>query len=276
MRLCLFLVTLLALSACRDRASDAGDPLGADSVLARDIALAGADSAVPQFADSALLAGGDSVRRPVPPPRAVQRSTRPTPATVRAPVTIAPAPPLPAPVPAPRGIAAGTTVRLTTTRQVCTNTSRPGDRFIATITEPVVGENGVSFPAGSRAVVEVVSVNKGGRPEDATITMRVRSVTVSGVVYPVRGDVSSADTLVRTRTEASKGTDKRRVVAGAIAGAVLGQVIGKDTKATVIGAAAGAAAGTASAARAAVYDGCLPSGASLRLLLAETVAPPQP
>ena len=153
--------------------------------------------------------------------------------------------------------------------QVCT-TSKPGDKFIATLSEPVYGSNGASIPAGSRAVLEVASVTPASDNGDAVITFRVRTLeTGTGSVAPV-GVATPVDSLHRVRAEGGT-SDAKKVAAGAIAGAILGQVIGKDTKGTVIGAAAGAAAGTVAARRGAKYDGCLPSGSRVRMVLAEAL-----
>jgi hypothetical protein len=166
-------------------------------------------------------------------------------------------------------IASGTSMSLTVGSQVCT-TSKPGDKFIATLSEPVYGSNGASIPAGSRAVLEVASVTPGTDNTEAAITFRVRTIeTPAGSVAPA-GVATPQDGLQKTRLEGGT-SDAKKVAAGAIAGAILGQVIGKDTKGTVIGAAAGAAAGTAAAAMGAKYQGCLPSGSRVRLVLAESL-----
>ena len=164
-------------------------------------------------------------------------------------------------------IASGTSMSLAVGSQVCT-TNRVGDKFIATLSEPVYGSNGASIPAGSRAVLEVASITPGTDNTDAAITFRVRTIeTASGAVSP-SGVASPEAGLEKVRMEGGT-SDAKKVAAGAIAGAILGQVIGKDTKGTVIGAAAGAAAGTAAAKMGAKYQGCLPSGSRVRLVLAE-------
>jgi uncharacterized protein YcfJ len=69
----------------------------------------------------------------------------------------------------------------------------------------------------------------------------------------------------------SSGSDRTKVVGGAVAGAVLGRIFGKSTKATVIGAAAGAAAGTAAAKSSQRSGACLPDGSALRLTLSREI-----
>jgi hypothetical protein len=252
---------------------DDSDALSADSALARDLTLLTPDSSLLVLRDSAPLAppptravapaatrAGTPVRRPTPPPiPRPEPIPEPTPPPVEA---------VPAPAPAPRAmLASGTALTLAVGSQVCT-TDKVGDKFMATLSEPVYGSNGASIPAGSRAVLEVASITPASDGTDAAITFRVRSLeTGAGAVAPV-GTATPVDGLQKVRVE-GKTSDGKKVAAGAIAGAILGQMIGKDTKGTVIGAAAGAAAGTAAARMGAKYQGCLPGGSRVRLVLAD-------
>ncbi|HEX6058910.1 MAG TPA: hypothetical protein VFZ11_07805 [Gemmatimonadaceae bacterium] len=271
----LALLALLALpAACADR-----EPApGTDSVLAEDLALAQSVNPTPVFQDTALTAPV-TPRRDAPPataPRAAERPrSTPRPSPVRetpAPVTPEPTPEpaieAPAPAPVARGIAAGTGMRFATGDRVCTNAGRPGDKVVATLGETVRGTDGTVIPAGTKAVLEIAEMTRGERPEDTRITFRVRAILVDGASLPVAAEVAVLDSLERVRAE-QKGSDAKKVVGGAVLGAIAGQILGKDTKATVIGAAAGAAAGTAVAVKTAVYDGCLPAGADVRVTLTE-------
>ena len=269
------LLTLSALvMACGD---DDAPALDADSTLARDLTLATPELSVPELQDSALRAPPPS-RSPnpgrTPAPRPAAPSPRPTPApstsTVSAPVETPSAPtPAPAPVPSPASramISAGTAMTLSVGSRVCTS-NRVGDKFVATLNESVVGSNGAMIPAGTRAVVEVASITPGGNGTDPRIVFRVRTMSTDhGPVAPV-GEAIPQDSLEQVRIEG--GSDAKKVAAGAIAGAIIGQMIGKDTRGTVIGAATGAAAGTVAARAGAKYDGCLPQGGDVRLVLAE-------
>ena len=189
-----------------------------------------------------------------------------------------PEPEEPAPAPAPRTgtIGAGTQVAMSSGNRVCTGSSRPGDKFVATLTSAAVGSNGAVIPAGSKAVVEVASATSGTDGTDASLLFRVRSIeTPSGAVYTVSGDVTPQAELQKVRAEEnSKKSDAKKVIGGAIAGAILGQMMGKDTKATVIGAAAGAAAGTVAAKATAKYESCLPAGSTLTLTINDPVRVP--
>ena len=256
---------------------DDAPALDADSALARDLTLATPELALPELRDSALRSPPPSRspnpgRAPAPRPAtpAPQRPPAPTTAPVRTPVyePAAPTPePAPVPSPAPRAmISAGTAMTLSVGSRVCTS-NRVGDKFVATLNESVTGSNGVTIPAGTRAVVEVASITPGTDGADPRIVFRVRTMSTDhGPLAPV-GEAVPQDSLERVRIEG--GSDAKKVAAGAIAGAILGQMIGKDTKGTVIGAATGAAAGTVAARAGAKYDGCLPPGGDVRLVLAE-------
>lgn len=274
--LLLALTVVLASAACSDRNKQAA----VDSELAHDIALANQQQVVPQFNDTALSAPSND--RPAPTPRRATKAPAPAPRTAQrrvapaVPQRVETSPPVeqPAPAPAPaarmRGFHAGISFGLTTKSPVCT-TNLPGDKFTATLTEPVTGENGAYMPAGTTVVLEVASVTPGDRPESAQIAVRVRSILLNDEPVSMEGDVAIASDLERREIPRDKNSDRRKVVGGAVAGAIIGQIMGKDTKSTVIGAAAGAAAGTAAAAASRKYDACLPAGGSLRVTTSQPI-----
>ena len=273
------------LAACSDgRRNDA-----VDSSLTRDLQLASQIAAQPTFQDTALVPAAKA-----PPKASPRRTPAPAPQTRRelpvvrtpeAPVVVAeqpksqtPAPtpaPEPAPAPAPspsRAIAAGVGMSMTAGGRICSTTNRPGDKIVATIDAPVTGSSGAYIPAGSKAVLEVVSASTGDSPEQSRIVFRVRALYVGDASYQVSGDVTPASGLERSKVAGNQGSDKKKVIGGAIAGAIIGQMLGHDTKSTVIGAATGAAAGTAVAKSGERYEGCMREGATLRLTLAEPIA----
>ena len=277
------LTILIALSACADEKA----PI--DSDLARDIALASEVQQQSQLLPQDTALSAEPEKRPAAEPARPRTPTRTASAPTRreTPVTRAPAPaprvqpppppvereadpePTPTPTPAPvsrmRGILAGTSFGLSTKGQVCTNGNRPGDKIVATVSNAVIGEGGAMIPAGSSVVLEVASVTPGDSPEQAEITLRVRSIIIDGEAHNVAGTVDLGSDLQRTQVAREEGSDKKKVIGGAIAGALIGQILGKDTKSTVMGAAAGAAAGAGAAALSRKYDACLPAGSSVRV-----------
>ncbi|MGH7677755.1 MAG: YMGG-like glycine zipper-containing protein [Gemmatimonadaceae bacterium] len=277
--LALSILTLALACSGRDKIS------AADSAeLARDLALANQTPVYPEFRDSALTATPE----PKPTAPAPPRVTRPSaPATKTAPVrtprprpaepvrTVEESPPAPAPAPPPaprfRGFNAGTTFAAATKSPICT-TNLPGDKIVATLSEPVRGEDGAYLPAGTTVVLEVASVTPGDKPESAQISLRVRSIDINDEPVNAEADVAIQSELERREQPRDKNSDRRKVVGGAVAGAVIGQIMGRDTRSTVIGAAAGAAAGTAAAMAGRKYDACLPAGSSVRITTSQQIA----
>lgn len=280
------LASLALLGACRDRTST-GSATGADSAFAHDLELA-QRQAPPQtvFNDAPLGGSTDAAPPPVTSARSPARTVRPTPSPRResppAPVARTPRPtrtePAPvertpdatAPTPGPAAgiIGAGTRVGMAMNDRACTS-ALAGDKFTATTSAATVGSNGAVIPAGATVVLEVTSVERADPIEASRIHFHVRAIDVNGEPYPADGEVA---TLSQMETErVSGGSDRTKVVGGAVAGAVLGRIFGKSTKATVIGAAAGAAAGTAAARRSQGSEACLAAGSSIQLTLSREI-----
>jgi len=270
------LTVALAVGACSKGGDNADtSALAQDSALNRDLQLATGDSsAQPQLKDVPPAAA--------PAPTPSTPSTRPR---TPAPRPATPRPTTPAPTTPPRTasgntvtpgekssagdvgmIASGSTLTLASSAKVCTNTNKIGDKFTATLSEPVTGSNGAVIPAGATAVIEVTKLKRSENANDnIEMGFAVRSIAFGGNTYNVDADVTSA-AVDRVRAS-TKGNDAKKVVGGAVLGAVIGQVIGKDTKGTVIGAATGAAAGTAAAATTANYEGCVNDGGRIVVTL---------
>jgi hypothetical protein len=247
------------------------DDLASDTTLSSDLALAGQDTlAEPSLTD--VPADAET-----PAPTTKQPASRPSTSRPR---TSAPAPSRPTTTPSGNTVSsgaagsegtlatipAGTAINLTSGERVCTNTHKPGDKFTATVSEAVMGSDGAVIPAGARAVVQVTSVDQSENVNDpARIGLVVQQIVIDGKAYPVDATITSAS-VEQVRT-ASKSSDAKKVIGGAVAGAILGQVLGKDTKSTVIGAATGAAAGTAIAMGTGDAAGCIPSGGAIAIRL---------
>ena len=261
------LIAMLPLGCGPDRASSTAG----DSTLLSDLAMAAGADSLPALGDTSRVEGrGSRVERGR---GAERRGSSPRPAPRSDPVAVQPAPAeeVPAPVETLRhGLRAGTAVSLALDKAVCGSGTRPGDKYLATVTQPVMGVGGFVIPAGSRVVIEVAEVAGGSTPESARITFRVRTIAVGELSWPAKGDVVPNEAPRRVARE-TRGGDKSKVIGGAIAGAVLGQVLGKDTRSTVIGAAAGAAAGTAAAKASTKYDACIPASAAMTLTLGEDI-----
>ena len=276
MRKSLFAFSVVALAACQR-----GESAKPDSSFARDLALANSAQTtqpIPQFQDSAPQVDAPKPETPKPaatqPRRGAQRIENvprvrqtPRPSVVTQPVQAQPQPLPETRQPASHGpqpaFGAGAVFDLSSQNRMCTASNRPGDRFVATVSNTISGANGTSIPAGSNVVLEVASVNENG------MTFSVHSVELNGRNYPVSGDVYSTGDFEKVRLNGA--SDARKVAGGAAVGALIGQLMKKNTKGTVIGAAAGAATGAVAAKMTEKYDNCLPVGAPMRLTLSSAL-----
>lgn len=286
----LFAVLCLALSAAACGDDDRGDTLASDTTLNRDLQLANVDTGaqpaltdVPATGEPEPAAAAPQASRPAP------RTTAPTRTTTRTPArttTTRPAPTSTAPRTTPTGnvatagtgtaersmgtIAAGSTVSLSSSTRVCTNTHKVGDRFTATVRNSVTGSNGAVIPAGATATVEVTSLRRSENANTPIVVgVAIRSISFGGRTYAVSGTTSSAQ-VDRVRSSTTRD-DVKKVATGAAIGAIAGQVLGRDTRSTVTGAAAGAAVGAGAAVATANFEGCIPTGGNITVSLDSSV-----
>jgi hypothetical protein len=263
---------VLSLALLAGACSKKDDTAAADSALNSDIQLANRDTAAqPALTDVPAA----SATNPAPSTAAPRTTTPARTTTTRTPTTTTRRPTTtttssgntvtrtPAGSAARVGtIPAGATLSLASGSKICTNTSRVGERFTATVTSPVSGSNGAVIPVGATANVEVTELKRSENANDEVrMGFRVVSVTYGGHTYPI--SATTTDAQVSKVKNQPKSKDVQKVVGGAAIGAIAGQILGRSTKATVIGAAAGGAAGAAAAAATSNYEGCVNSGARI-------------
>ena len=139
-------------------------------------------------------------------------------------------------------IASGTVVHVRLLDTLDTKRNRAGDRFTATLDEPLVSRDRVIVPKGTPFKGHIVQARQSGRFKGrAAMALSLDSFELNGVNYPL-------DTTRSAR--ASKGHKKRNwlwIGGGSGGGAAIGAIAGGGAGA-LIGAGAGAAAGTAGAA----------------------------
>jgi len=144
--------------------------------------------------------------------------------------------------PKPIVIDAGKEIVVTADQSVSSRDNNSGDRFQASLAEPVVVGDRVVIPKGARATGIVTDVRSAGRFKgSAGIAVTLGSVNVDGKEYEVR---------TSEVTEFGKGRGKRTaegVGGGAVVGALIGAIAGGG-KGAAIGAGVGAGAGTAGTA----------------------------
>ena len=131
-----------------------------------------------------------------------------------------------------------TAIHVTLDQALSSDLSRAGDRFEATVSEPVVIDGKTAIPQGARAEGWVVDARQSGRLMGrARLQLALQTVDVDGNGY-----------YVRTTSSPRIGRDhKKRNLAwiggGAAGGAVVGALAGGGTGA-LIGGPIGAAGGT--------------------------------
>jgi len=158
-----------------------------------------------------------------------------------------------APPPKPIVIEAGTVLTVTIDQSISTKTNRAGDRFDASLAEPVVVEGKDALPVGTKASGVVSQAQSAGHLKGgAVLALSLDSITAHGKAYAIETSLAE---------ESGKGRGKRTAVGGG-GGAALGAIVGAIAgggKGAAIGAAAGAGAGTAGAAFTGNRDITLPA-----------------
>jgi hypothetical protein len=238
-----------------------------------DLALEG-EGAEPELSDEPQ-GDADDVEMPAPPPapRPVRRAPPPPPPPAAAPVAAEepaedPVDPDPGPAMVTLQADVGTEFRVRLRQELSTKDNQPGDRFTATVVEPLIDASTVVVHTNAIVRGEVTAVQQSGnKGEAAVIKIAFLDVTIDGVTYPLGASVVEAHP--ETEGRYSTGDKAARIGGGAVAGAILGRVLGGNSKGTIIGAAVGAAAGTAITLATEDVDAVLPAGSELRLRLDE-------
>jgi hypothetical protein len=176
--------------------------------------------------------------------------------------------PLPAPAP-PVVIAPGTVLTVTIDQSVSTKENSAGDRFAASLAEPVTVDGDEVLPAGTKASGTVTQAESAGRVKGgAVLALTLDSITVHGKKYSVE---------TNSFEEQGKGRGKRTAIGaggGAAVGAIIGALAGGG-KGAAIGAVAGGGAGTAGTAFTGKRDFTIPAETRLHFKLVKSVKVPR-
>jgi len=158
-----------------------------------------------------------------------------------------------------------TAIRVTLDQSVATNRSKPGDHFVATVSEPVVINGKTVIPQGARAKGLVGEARESGRlMRRARLRLALQTVDVNGQNYDVR-----------TYSHPRIGRDHKKrnwawIGGGAAGGAAIGALAGGGTGA-LIGGPIGAGAGVTVALVTGKKDIKLRAETPLRFELAQPV-----
>ena len=170
-------------------------------------------------------------------------------------------PPPPKPKPRPVVIPAGTVITVRIQQTLGSKTSHEGDRFDASLAEPITIGGNTVVPAGSSTHGKVTQAHAAGRFKGgATLGLALTNLRVGGSSYAIQSTPVS---------QTSKGKGKRTAVmigGGAGGGALIGGLAGGG-KGAAIGALIGAGAGTMGSAFTGNRDISLPAESALSFQL---------
>lgn len=165
------------------------------------------------------------------------------------------------PAPAPIRIAAGKVLTVSLDQSISTKDSSSGDRFQASLAEPVTVDGNTVLRVGTRATGTIVQAASAGHLKGgALLELTLDGITFHGRKYSIQTSEFE---------EAGKGRGKRSLVGGgggAAFGAIVGALAGGG-KGAAIGAMAGGGAGTAGAAFTGKRDIALPAETRLHFKL---------
>lgn len=170
-----------------------------------------------------------------------------------------------APAPQPIVIPAGKMLTVTLDQAVGTKIDSDGDRFDASLAEPVTVDGVEVLPEGTRATGTVVRAKEAGHVKGgALLALTLDAVKVNGQTYSIE---------TTEFEDAGKGRGKRSAIGGgggAAFGAIVGALAGGG-KGAAIGALAGGGAGTAGAAFTGKRDITLPAETRLHFKLEKQI-----
>ncbi len=155
--------------------------------------------------------------------------------------------PAPAPVPAPDKIKpqpkmvvpAGTKLRVALLQAVSSDKSRPGDQFLASLTEPIIVDGKTVVPKGTKVRGRVVDAKPSGRVKGRASL----ELTLTEIVRDEGKSISISTKPYTAVAESTKKRDAAVIGGGAGLGAAIGAIAGGG-KGAAIGAAVGGGAGT--------------------------------
>ena len=171
-----------------------------------------------------------------------------------------------APAPAPVVIPEGKTLAVTIDQNISTKDNSTGDRFEASLAEPVTIDGNEVLRRGTHVRGTITESEQAGHVKGkATLTIALTSINASGQTYEIH---------TTSYTEVGKARGKRTGIGtggGAALGAIVGALAGGG-KGAAIGAGAGAGAGAAGAAYTGDRDVSIPAERLVHFKLTHSVS----
>ncbi len=179
-------------------------------------------------------------------------------------------------------VPANTVLRARLDSELNSKTARVGDRFTATVTEPVYAGGVEVVPTVSKVAGRVASVRRAGRRTPGSITVAFYSVQLpSGKSYAINGSLTSLQTDdVNADNEGSVegGSNRKRdavfIGGGAATGAIIGAIAGGG-KGAAIGAILGGGLGTGARVYEREQEAEVKSGTEFGVILNRSVRLPR-
>lgn len=167
----------------------------------------------------------------------------------------------------------GTSMNVKLNESLGTLSSHEGDRFTATVADPVSAQGGLTaVPAGATVFGHVSGLHVANLPtEQAVIRLAFDSLTFYGRSYPFDASISSVR-VENEPTVATAGSTVRGAATGAAAGAVLGAIIsGGELGKIISGGLLGAAAGTVISLGVGGTQSVIPAGSRMTIRSTQAV-----
>jgi hypothetical protein len=180
-------------------------------------------------------------------------------------------------------VAANQVIRARMDTELNSGTARVGDRFSASVTEPVYGESGVEvIPVGSKVWGRVTVVNRAQRRRPGNISVsfyqvelpnRARHI-INGSLTSLQTDQVNADNEGTVKGGSNRKRDEVFIGGGAVAGGLIGAIAGGG-KGAAIGAILGGVAGTGARVYENEKEADVKSGTEFGVILNRSVSLPE-
>ena len=139
-------------------------------------------------------------------------------------------------------VPAGTVVTVRMIDSIDADITGAGERFRASIDDPISVDGKIVIPRGADATVQVMRVEQSGTVRGSDeVALKLYGITVNGQAYEL------ATNYAEIKGEGKGGKTGRNAAIGGVGGAIIGGIIGGG-KGAAIGAGAGAGTGVAVAA----------------------------